>query len=258
MPLGRSLSTLIAIAAVVVVVLPSPANAQRAPEAQARIDRWVEAMGGMDRYHEVPSMTFTVTTELYDPESGRLRRTRPRYVIIHRDQTGLYSRVERWEGDDFIQQGWHPEGQWATLNGEHLAEGAKDWDEADYVGGDLNYWIFLPFKLNDGGVNLAWEPDDGRGLGKMTVTFGEDVGESQDTWRYYFEDGRTWPAEVSYQTERGRNPNVMRWTDIRSVGDFYYVGSRIYFNQEGKVRMIIRISDVVVNPTLDLDVFRRP
>ena len=239
-------------------LVAGPVEAQRAPEAQALIDRWVEALGGMENYHRVESASFTITTELFDPDSGRLRSTRPRYVQIFRDSNGLYARVERWEGDDFIQQGWHPAGQWATLNGEPLSEGDKDWDEADYVGGDLNYWIFLPFKLNDGGVNLEYDADDGRGFRKVTVTFGEGIGESRDTWRYYFQNGGTWPAEVSYQTERGANPNVMRWTDIQSSDGFFYVGRRVYFNAEGRVRMIVRMSDVEINPELDRAVFRRP
>ena len=241
-------------------LLSSPAylSAQRASEAQALVDHWIEALGGMDNYHRVESASFTLTTELYDPETGRLRRTRPRYVTIARDASGLFARVERWEGDDFIQQGWHPQGQWASLNGEPLAEGDKDWDEADYVGGDLNYWIFLPFKLNDGGVNLEYDSDDGRGRRLVTVTFGEDIGTSQDTWRYHFEEGRTWPAEVSYQTERGTRPNPMRWTDIKVADGFFYVGSRVYLNPEGRVRMIIRTTDVSINPDLDRQIFRRP
>jgi hypothetical protein len=233
-------------------------HAQRAPEAQELIDRWVEAIGGMDNYHRVQSVSYTVTTEMYDPESGRLRRTRPRYATIARDASGLYSRVERWEGDDFIQQGWHPGGQWAFLNGEPLAEGDKDWDEADYVGGDLNYWIFLPYKLNDDGVHLEYSSDDGRGRRLVTVTFGEGIGSSRDTWRYHFEGDRTWPAEVSYQTERGTRPSPMRWTDIGVADGFFYVGSRVYLDPEGRVRMIVRISDVSINPELDPEVFLRP
>jgi hypothetical protein len=237
---------------------PGDAVAQRAPEAQALIDRWVEAVGGMESYHAVSSIRFTVTTELYDPESGRLRRTRPRYATIHRDQSGLYARVERWEGNDFIQQGWHPGGQWAVMNGEELGPGDMDYDEADYVGGDLNYWIYLPFKLNDPGVNLVYDADDGRGLQKVTVTFGSGVGTSRDTWRYYFEDGRTWAVEVSYQTERGQRPYPMVWTDIRSVDGFVYVGAREYLDPEGRIRMIVRVHDVEIDPDLDLAIFRRP
>ena len=254
------LAPLLGAAALVVGFLPpaTPLQAQRAPAAEALIDHWIEALGGMDNYYRVESASYTVTTEMYDPESGRLRRTRPRYVTIARDASGLFARVERWEGDDFIQQGWHPAGQWASMNGVPLAEGDKDWDEADYVGGDLNYWIFLPFKLKDGGVNLEYEGDDGRGRRLVTVTFGEGIGSSRDTWRYHFEDDRTWPAEVSYQTERGTRPSPMRWTDIRVADGFFYVGSREYLDPEGRIRMIIRVSDVSINPDLDPQIFRRP
>ncbi len=247
-----------ALLAMAGMALAQPASGQRAEEAQALIDRWVESWDGMDNYHRIRSARFTVTTELYDPVSGRLRRTRPRYAVVHRDQTGLYSRVERWEGDDFIQQGWHPGGKWAVMNGEPLSEGDMDYDQADYVGGDLNYWIFLPFKLNDPGVNMAYTADDGQGRQLVTVTFGQGVGTSRDTWRYYFVDGQTLPVEVSYQTERGSRPNPMRWTDIQSADGYYYVGSREYLDPEGRLRMIVRTHDVSINPELDLDVFRRP
>lgn len=234
------------------------AAGQRVEDAQKLVDHWVESIGGMENYYRIVSARFTVTTEIYDPPSGRLRRTRPRYVTIHRDASGLYSRVERWEGDNFIQQGWHPGGKWAVMNGEELSPGDMDFDQADYVGGDLNYWIFLPFKLNDPGVNLAYDADDGRGFEKVTATFGEGIGTSEDTWRYYFEDGRTWPVEVSYQTERGTRPNPMRWTDIREADGYFYVGRREYLDPERRLRMIVRTHDVSFNPALDLAIFRRP
>jgi hypothetical protein len=55
-----------------------------------------------------------------------MRRTRPRYVTIARTDAGEISIIERWEGDDFIQQGWDGVEQWATLNGEPLGVGDKD------------------------------------------------------------------------------------------------------------------------------------
>ena len=58
---------------------------------------------------------YTLTTEMYDRESGRLRRTRPRYVTIARTDVGELSRIERWEGDDFIQQAWNGSAAWAVL-----------------------------------------------------------------------------------------------------------------------------------------------
>lgn len=58
-----------------------------------------------------------------------MRRTRPRYGTIARTDAGKISRNEHWEGDDFIQQGWDGVEQWATLKGEPLGVGYKDYDQ---------------------------------------------------------------------------------------------------------------------------------
>lgn len=227
-------------------------------DAAGLVDRWIDSMGGMENWWRVESASFTLTTEMYDAESGRLRRTRPRYITIAKNADGMFSRLERWEGDDFIQQGWHPEGQWAVLNGEPLAEGDKDYDEADYVGGDVQYWIGLPFKLTDPGVNLHDDGTDDQGRRVVRVTFGEGVGDHQDIWHYYFSGSNPWPVQVDYQEAGRTNTNHTRWEDIQETDGFFYVGRRVHFDDEGRVTKIIRTHDVEINPDPDLSVFTRP
>jgi len=226
--------------------------------ARAAVERWVEAVGGMDTYHAMRGAQFTLTTEMWDTTSGRLRRTRPRYVTIARDTQGLYSRIERWEGDNFIAQGWHPTGQWATLNGDSLGPGDKDYDESDYVGGDVNYWIGLPFKLLDPGVNLDSEGTDELGRHVVRVTFGTNVGDHQDTWRYYFVDGQSWPVLVQYTEDGSTNVNHTRWEDLGVIDGYPYVGRRVHVDDQGRVWKVIRTSDVTINPDFDPGVFRTP
>ena len=246
--------------AVLVLALILAACSAGAQEGDAKglIENWIEAIGGMDNYHRFQSATFTLTTEMWDAESGRLRRTRPRYVWIQRDAQGQHARVERWEGDNFIAHGWNPTGQWASLNGTDLAEGDKDYDEADYVGGDVNYWVGLPYKLLDSGVNLDSEGVNADGLHVVRVTFGENVGDHQDVWRYYFEDGQAWPARVEY-IEAGRtNVNRNWWKDVQEVDGYFYVGRRVYFDEQERVTKVIHMSDLVVNPTIAPALFQRP
>ncbi len=227
-------------------------------EATALVQNWIDAIGGMENYERVHSATFTLTTEMWDASSGRLRRTRPRYVWIQRDAAGQYARVERWEGDDFIAHGWHPAGQWASMNDSTLVEGDKDYDEADYVGGDVNYWIGLPYKLLDNGVNLDSEGVNSDGLHVVRVTFGENIGDHQDVWRYYFAEGQTWPARVEY-IEAGKTiVNRNWWKDIQVSDGYYYVGKRVYFDEEERVTKIISMSDLVINPEIDGARFLRP
>lgn len=242
-------------------VVATPAVAQESPndeDAVAIIQNWIDAIGGMENYHRFTSATFTLTTQMWDAESGRLRRTRPRYVWIARDASGLHARVERWEGNDFIEHGWHPDGQWAAMNGETLAEGDKDYDEANYVGGDVNYWIGLPYKLMDPGVNLHSEGTDGDGFRVVRVTFGENVGDHQDVWRYYFADGETWPTRVEYVEAGKTSRNPHWWKDIQEVDGYYYAGRRVYHDDQGRVTKVIVLTDLVVNPEIDRAKFLRP
>ncbi len=226
--------------------------------AEALVDEWIEALGGMETYWKLRTARFTLTTEMYDTESGRLRRTRPRYVTIEKAETGERARIERWEGNDFIQQGSDENGTWAFLNGEPLPDTAKDMREVAYVSGDVNYWIGLPFKLRDPGVNLAYRGIDEAGRHDVLVTFGEGVGDHQDTWHYYFVDGRVWPVEVTYQEAGKTNVNRTRWEDIREVDGFTYVGRRVHVDEDGRVEKVIRTSDLVVNPELEPGTFSPP
>ena len=226
------------------------------PEAMALVDAWIEALGGMETYAGFHSARYTFTTELYDPETGRMRRARPRYVTIARTEMGELARIDRWEGNDYIQQGWDGVADWAVRNGEPLEYGDRDRDEVRYVSGDVNYWMALPFKLRDPGVHLSYQGRDAEGRHDVMVTFGEGVG--SDVWHYYFEDGRSWPDEVTYQTGGTGGVDHNRWRDLRTDEGYPYVGRRVHVRQ-GRVWKVLRMSDVEINPAdLDMAVFSRP
>lgn len=230
------------------------------PEADSLVSAWIEALGGMDRYWNRKSATFTLTTELYDTLSGRLKRTRPRYVTIAKLPTGEAARIERWEGDDYIVQGFDGgDSIWAVMNGRQLGPGDKDYDEAIYVARDVYYWISLPYKLRDPGVFLHYNGKTEDGLQEVSVSFGEGVGEHDDTWFYYFQEGRVWPVELHYIEEGHTYVNTARWEEIReSESGYVYPGKRVYFDEKGRVTKIIRMHDVVINPGVDPGVFLRP
>ncbi|MFQ5536338.1 MAG: hypothetical protein ACE5GJ_02695 [Gemmatimonadota bacterium] len=228
------------------------------PTADSLVSRWIEALGGMDTYARLRSARYTLTTEIWDAASGRLRRARPRYVAIQRTPRGDLARIERWEGNDFIQHGWDGERAWAFMNGKPLGPGDKDYDQVRYVTGDVNYWIGLPFKLKDPGVNLhLGGTDEGRTL--VTVSFGEGVGlHDGDTWRYWFEEGRTWPVQVAYREEGRSNWNVLRFEDIRTVDGYVFVGRRVHIDEEGRVTKVLRTSDFELNPEFPEGYFSGP
>jgi hypothetical protein len=240
-----------------------PASSTPLPQsdelAEQLVGNWIDALGGMEAYWPLESARFTITTEIYDTETGRLRRTRPRYVAIARTERGEVSRIERWEDDDFIQQAWNGEEVWAAMNGAALAPGDKDYDEVQYVSGDVQYWISLPFKLRDDGVNLHHRGVDDDGRHVVGVSFGEGVGlHDGDTWQYWFEDGKTWPVQVAYMEEGKTNWNYLRFEDIRTVDGYTFVGRRVHYNEAGQLTKVLHTHDFELNPTLNPALFSRP
>ena len=234
---------------------PAP---QSDPAAEALVDGWIEALGGMETYWRLQSASYTLTTKIYDPASGRLRRTRPRYVEIARLEAGEAARVERWEGNNFIQHGFDGQVEWAVMNGEALSAGDKDWDEARYVAGDVFYWIGLPFKLKDPGVFLHYDGTDDDRRQLVRVTFGEGVGDHDDTWFYAFEEGRAMPVSIGYREEGRTNVSRTYWEDIREVDGYVFAGRRVHVNADGKVWKVLVMSDFVLNPEVAPERFRSP
>lgn len=237
---------------------PNPPERQSDPRADSLVGAWIDALGGMETYWQLQTARYTLTTEMYDAASGRLRRTRPRYVTIARTDLGEITRIERWEGDDFIVQGWDGTTAWATMNGDFLGPGDMDYDQVRYVSGDVQYWISLPFKLRDPGVNLHYRgvQDDGTHL--VEVSFGEGVGLHDDSWRYWFEDGRTWPVRLAYREEGRTNWSVLSFEDIRTVDGYVVVGARVHVDGRGRVWKVLRTHDFELNPELDAGIFSRP
>ena len=246
--------------------------------ADSLIGLWIDSLGGMETYRNFESASYTITTVMYDTLSGRVKRMRPRYVWIKKGPYGQETRVERWEGDDFIVQGFNGRDEWATLNGEFLPDTAKDWRETRYVAGDLFYWPGLPFKLRDDGVFLHYRgmsdlpgavfrtdpaeavPSTGAArYHAVGVTFGEDIGDHQDTWAYYFAPGDAFPTEVTYVEEGLESISRVFWGKTKRVGDIRYpvVAQRDWMTRSGKRTKALVVSDFVVNPDIAQSMFEK-
>ena len=246
--------------------------------ADSLIGLWIDSLGGMETYRNFESASYTVTTVMYDTLSGRVKRMRPRYVWIKKGPYGQETRVERWEGNDFIVQGFNGRDEWATLNGEFLPDTAKDWRETRYVAGDLFYWPGLPFKLRDDGVFLHYRgmsdlpgavfrtdpteavPSTGAArYHAVGVTFGEDIGDHQDSWAYYFAPGDAFPTEVTYVEEGLESISRVFWGKTKRVGDIRYpvVAQRDWMTRSGKRTKALVVSDFVVNPDIAQSMFEK-
>lgn len=247
--------------------------------ADSLIGLWIDSAGGMETYHQFQTAQFTIATILYDTLSGRIMRNRPRYAWIKKGPLGEETRVERWETDGFIEQGFNGETAWALLNGSALPDTAKDAREALYVARDLFYWMGLPFKLTDPGVILTYHGMTSRpGLEfradpnapgvappenayhAVGVSFDVGVGEHRDAFTYYFSPGVGFPVEVTYVEEGRTNINRVLWGETGRGGaiDYPYPLFRDFISESGKRTKALAIYDVVMNGEIHQAQFERP
>ncbi len=217
--------------------------------ADQLVDTWIDAAGGPRAWREVDDLRYTVTTVWFDSTGTEVRR-RPRFVWGKKDPQR--ARIERDEPEGHYVQAHDGVGTiWATLDGQMLSDTTKAAREVLYVTGDVMYWIGLPYKLRDPGVNLDYVATDSVGFPGVRVTFGEGIGQhSGDQYFYYFADGSPFPVEVHYIEEGSSNVNRMKWSDFQRAGPITYVGTRTYYDQRGVTRKQLIISDVITNPGL--------
>lgn len=247
---------LTAVVAATLAVSTSCDNEPPGP-ADALVDRWIEAAGGRDAWDDVDDLRYTVTTVWFDSTGTEVRR-RPRFVWGKKHPQR--ARIERDEAEGHYVQAYDGrDNAWATLNGEILPDSAKAAGEVLYVTGDVMYWIGLPYKLRDPGVNLAYIPADSTGRPGVKVTFGEGIGlHPGDRYFYYFEDPSPFPVEVHYIEEGSKNIDRSRWSDYASAGPITYVGTRTYYSEDGITTKQLLISDVEINPGLPDSLFAPP
>lgn len=248
-------------------------------EADSLIGLWIDSAGGMEMYYEFTDASFTVSTILYDSLTGRVKRERPRYAWIKKGPQGEETRVERWETYGFIEQGFNGQESWALIDGVAIPDTAKDHREALYVSRDLFYWMGLPFKLRDPGVHLKYLGLISRpGLELRTdptspavtppvnayhaveVSFGENVGEHNDVFTYYFSPGSGYPTEVTYVEEGRTSINRALWGETGRSGElnYPYPVQRDFIAESGKLTKSLTISAVVINAELPQTIFDRP
>jgi hypothetical protein len=230
----------------------APAAAQqRDPRAEALIHRWIDAAGGPRIWDSVRNLRYTITTVWYD-STGREVRRRPRFVWIKKTADGFRVRVERMEADGKYVQIWN-RGARATLNGNPLPDTARAAREVEYVARDLTYWVGLPWKLRDPGVNLALQSDGD--VDVVHVTFGAGVGlHDRDRFWYYWRDRNSpFPTEVHYIeqgfTEADRRRYLLR--EPQQLGPGLFFGRRTMLNAHGVAVRDLIMSDVVVNRGID-------
>lgn len=217
-----------------------------------RLDQWLDAVGGPNVWDRVHTLEYTITTVWFDSAGVEVRR-RPRQVWIRKDPGAYRVRVERKEAAGQYVQVWDGRTAWATLDGRRLADSALAVREAQYVAGDLTYWIALPWKLRDPGVNLTWpEPD------VLYVTFGGGVGlHDGDRYWYFWQTESPFPTAIEYieqgKTENDRTRIVL--SEWKKIGPAVIATNRRRVNRSGATTHLFVITGVKVNQPMNDSLF---
>lgn len=233
------------------------ATGEAASTADSALAAWIRAAGGFGAWDEIRSLRYTVTTVLYD-STGDVRWMRPRRVEIRKTDSGFRSRIERPEAEGLYVQVFTGDTAWATLNGRPLPPDDPAAEESEYVGRDVYYWIGLPWKLLDPGVDRETRAvaDSGR---ELRVTFGGGIGQHPgDRYFYRFLDADPWPEEVDYVEEGTDDRTRTLWRDFTEAGSITYVGVRRYVDDAGRRTKELRIDDVQIDPVLADSLFAPP
>ena len=239
-----------------VLLVPATALAQRDARAEARVSAWIEAAGGPRIWDSVKDLRYTITTVWYDSSGSEVRR-RPRHVWIKKTPDAFMVRVERTEAEGRYVQIWNQR-PFASLNGAVLPDTARAVTEVRFVAGDLTYWIGLPWKLRDPGVNLRdFEEENVPGV---HVTFGDGVGlhDGDQFWYYWGQAGAPFPTEVHYLLEGRAASERQRvsLSGLQRIGPGQFFSTRTTKNAHGVAVRALIVTDVVVNRGISDSVFR--
>lgn len=236
---------LLALAALALAFTPIRCALAQESTAARRVETWIAAAGGRKVWDGIHDLKYVITTVWYDTTGAELRR-RPRYVTIKKVPGAYRVRVERNEASGHYVQVWDGNTAWAALNLRMLDDSTQAVREVRYVTGDLAYWIGLPWKLRDPGVNLNTTAD-----GAVAVTFGSGVGlHDRDRFWYYWRNARSaFPTEVNY-IEQGRPENDRQrvlFAEWQKVGSVVFAAKRVTVDARDRPVRALLISAVSAN-----------
>lgn len=160
----------------------SLASAQKADQIVADM---VNELGGKKAFYNMKNVTYNV--EYIDPNTPMTLVSKETYVFHKERSFAEYSKHSMLDANGKVTEAYDGENVWIKFNGEisndEQAKGmARFWRKTNY------YWFSMFFKLQDKGVNLehiGTKKIEGRDYDLIKVTFGNNVGDTQDAYVLY-------------------------------------------------------------------------
>jgi len=231
-------------------LLPLAAAAQGTPSPTAIADQVMTAMGGKKAWDDTHYLRFTFAgrrTHHWDKWTGRHRlegtgQDGKKYVVLEN--------INTHQGDAWVDG--------KKVEGDEL----KKWLERGY-GAWVNdtYWLLMPYKLQDPGVNLDYagsETIDGKTYDKLHLTFGKvGLTPGDQYWAYINRDTHLmdrW-AFLLQDQPRDAAPTAFLWEGWQRYGKVMLAPTRTQVGGEARK---MEMGDIAVFDTLPDTVFTSP
>ncbi len=157
-----------------------------AQDANTIISDMVTAIGGKQYYYNLGDVTYDI--EYINPVTPIHFKGKETYVFDGELSSGIYSKHSLLAPDGGkVVEGYDGKDAWVKINDKLITE-EKPNGVARFLRKTNYYWFSMLFKLQDAGVNLTHagtKKVEGRDYDLIKMTFGDKVGDAQDTYVLY-------------------------------------------------------------------------
>lgn len=156
-----------------------------AQDAEQLVSEMITAIGGKENFYKLKNVNYDYT---YSGPNGTSLKSHETYVFNHEKSHADYSEhsIIAPNGGKVIE-GYDGSDAWVTIDGQ-LSENEQANGTSRFLRKTNYYWFTMYFKLLDSGVNheyLGNKKVDGKNYDLVKITFGDDVGDAQDTYVLY-------------------------------------------------------------------------
>ncbi|KZS42913.1 hypothetical protein AWE51_16240 [Aquimarina aggregata] len=156
-----------------------------AQNAEKVIADMINELGGKKAFYNMKNVTYDV--EYKDPNTPMSLVSKEIYVFDKERSFATYSEHSMLKGKGKVAEAYDGENVWIKFddkisNDKQANQIARFWRKTNY------YWFAMFFKLQDKGLNLQHignKKVEGRDYDLIKVTFGNNIGDSQDTYVLY-------------------------------------------------------------------------
>ncbi len=153
------------------------------------VEQMVAAVGGIDKLHSLNDVEYTYIYQ--DLTTNQKDVSIERYIFDGelswaRFETREKSALPQVPGE--IMQGYNGSESWMTIDGKLVEDNPQMAKFCDFLRKTNYYWFTMMFKLLDPGLHYEYggtKNVDGTDYDLVKITFGEEIGDVQDTYVLY-------------------------------------------------------------------------